>query len=85
MYDFIYVWLIDDSRFTFHDIYSVLKLFTGFAIAALIVWKLIVNSMIIMAIAAAIINTPGESMVLPVLITDMGNSMIIVTTNGIIL
>jgi len=39
--------------------YSVLKLLTGFAIAALIAWKLIVTTVIITAIVPAITNTTG--------------------------
>lgn len=39
--------------------YSERKLFTGFATAALIAWKLMVNNVITMAISAEMINTPG--------------------------
>jgi hypothetical protein len=38
-------------------IYSVLKLFTGLAMAAFIAWKLTVNSAIPIVINAAIANT----------------------------
>jgi len=40
-------------------IYSVLKLFAGFATAAFIAWKLIVIIVIIIAAIPAIINTNG--------------------------
>ena len=39
--------------------YSLLKLFTGFAHAAFIAWKLTVNKVIISATMPARINTPG--------------------------
>jgi len=42
-----------------HHLHSVLKLFTGFAIAAFIAWKLIVIIVITIAVTAEIINTLG--------------------------
>ena len=44
------------SPLTIHDAHSVLKLFTGFAMAALIAWKLIVIIAIIIAIQPASTN-----------------------------
>lgn len=44
-------------------VYSLLKLFTGFARAALIAWKLIVNKVMISAIMPDRINTPGPILI----------------------
>ena len=46
------------------NFYSVLKLFTGFATAAFIDWKLIVIIVIIIAAMPAITNTKGLIIIL---------------------
>ena len=51
-------------RFMAYIIYSVRKLFTGFAIAAFIAWKLIVMIVMIIAESPAIINTKGAMVIL---------------------
>ena len=55
-----------DSRFTIHDSrsHSLLKLFTGFATAALIAWKLTVASVINKAPDPAMINIHQDMVVL---------------------
>jgi len=60
------VWFKKNSLFTidYSPHHSVLKLFTGFAIAALIAWKLIVTPVITIAITPAITNTNGFIIIL---------------------
>ena len=56
-YDFVMVDLvIHFSRLTIYVCHSVLKLFTGFAIAAFIAWKLTVARVIIIAPKPVAIN-----------------------------
>src|SRR5436190_18039916 len=56
--------LLHSSPLTIHLLYSILKLFTGFAIVAFIAWKLIVINAINSAVNAAIINTHQLKLVL---------------------